>query len=304
VFGAVERTDSENERRKNFRNFFSRDETRPPASAAIPTSFIKAATRELGRVDRARRESKSFTETNEKMSTKNRKSRWNRFQMAFDEGNRPERAACERDWRKKTSEMGSLGRIGKTANSTQESAEEVDAKKSSNNPTLNNPASQNPGSQNPALNNPTLNNPTSQNPALNNPTSQNPTSQNPALNDPASNNPTLNNPTSQNPTSNNPTSNNPTSNNPTSQNPTSQNPALKKRSLGAVPSFWEQARRTQADAESKKRADPTLKSALKSLKPAKFGASALEAKEFPFPRRPRTFRSSEPPRRFDDPRKD
>jgi len=179
--------------------------------------------------------------------------------MAFDEGNRPERAACERDWRKKTSEMGSLGRIGKTANSTQESAEEVDAKKSSNNPTLNNPASQNPGSQNPALNNPTLNNPTSQNPALNN---------------------------------------------PTSQNPTSQNPALKKRSLGAVPSFWEQARRTQADAESKKRADPTLKSALKSLKPAKFGASALEAKEFPFPRRPRTFRSSEPPRRFDDPRKD
>ena len=259
MFGAVERTDSENERRKNFRNFFSRDETRPPASAAIPTSFIKAATRELGRVDRARRESKSFTETNEKMSTKNRKSRWNRFQMAFDEGNRPERAACERDWRKKTSEMGSLGRIGKTANSTQESAEEVDAKKSSNNPTLNNPASQNPGSQNPALNNPTLNNPTSQNPALNN---------------------------------------------PTSQNPTSQNPALKKRSLGAVPSFWEQARRTQADAESKKRADPTLKSALKSLKPAKFGASALEAKEFPFPRRPRTFRSSEPPRRFDDPRKD
>ena len=83
-----------------------------------------------------------------------------------------------------------------------------------------------------------------------------------------------------------------------------KNPASKKRSLGAVPSFWEQARRTQADAESKKRADPTLKSALKSLKPARFDASALEAKEFPFPRRPRTFRSSEPPRRFDDPRKD
>ncbi|MBR4102922.1 MAG: hypothetical protein IKK39_02530 [Thermoguttaceae bacterium] len=87
-----------------------------------------------------------------------------------------------------------------------------------------------------------------------------------------------------------------------------QNPTAKKRSLGVVPSFWEQARRSQADAESQKRADPALKSPLKSplksIKSANFNKSPLVTKEFPFPRRPRTFRSSDPPRRFDDPRKD
>lgn len=191
---------------------------RLPASAAIPTSSIKAATRELGRVDRAKRELKLFTETNEKMTTKIMKSRWNRFEIAFNKENRPEMAACERDWRKKTSEMGGLEEMGKTASSAQESAEEVDAQ--------------------------------------------------------------------------------------TFLQRFAKKTSSKKGSFGVVPSFWEEARRSQTDAETKKRADPARKSPLKSTKSANFNKSTFETKECPFPRRLRTFRSSEPPRRFDDPRKD
>jgi hypothetical protein len=70
-----------------------------------------------------------------------------------------------------------------------------------------------------------------------------------------------------------------------------------KKSRGVVPSFWEQARRSKAAPDAKKMENPALKS-LKTVK------SPLELKPFPFPKRPRTFRCSEPPRRFDNPRRD
>lgn len=165
------------------------------------------------------------------MSTENKKSRWNRFEIAFNERNWLEKAALRNAWREKSNKTGGLGKMGKAAESTQERGQDVDAKTFA------------------------------------------------------------------------------------------EEAASKKRSLGVVPSFGEQARRAETDAEAKNRADPARKSSLRSpLKPtqkflksaklvkltkaASFSKSTLATKEFPFPRRPRTFRSSEPPRRFDDPRKD
>lgn len=182
------------------------------------------------------------------MSTENKKSRWNRFEIAFNERNWPEKAALRNAWREKSDKTGGLVEMDKAAGSTQERGQDVDAKTFA------------------------------------------------------------------------------------------EEAASKKRSFDVAPSFGERARRAEADAEAKNRADPARKSSLKSplkspLKPtqkptqklvksaksgksvkliklikltkaASFNKSTLATKEFPFPRRPRTFRSSEPPRRFDDPRKD
>lgn len=168
------------------------------------------------------------------MSTENKKSRWNRFEIAFNEGKRPEAAACRAAWRPKTGKTRGLGRLEKMESSKQPLAEEATPSKQPLVEELTNPKQ-------------TL--------------AEEPTRSKQSL---------------------------------------AEKTAFRKRSSTVVPSFWEQARRAKADAATKKRAE----SALKSLKSAKSSGSPLEAKEFPFPKRPRTYRSSDPPRRFDDPRKD
>lgn len=70
----------------------------------------------------------------------------------------------------------------------------------------------------------------------------------------------------------------------------------KKGPLASSPSCWNDVN-PKVDAETKERLAPPFK----SVKSKKF---ARKSQDCPFPRRPRTFRSSEPPRRFDDPRKD
>lgn len=46
------------------------------------------------------------------MATENKMSRWNRFEIAFNEGMRPEAAACKEDWRKKWKKTERIGGLG------------------------------------------------------------------------------------------------------------------------------------------------------------------------------------------------
>jgi len=159
------------------------------------------------------------------MSTENKKSRWNRFEIAFNEGKRPEAAALRKDWRENSGKTQGLGGLGRLATPGQTRAEK----------------------------------------------SPPPNRANAEEND--------------------------------AKTFAIAKKTASKRSQAVVPGLWEEARRSQADAAAKKRVEPTLKS-IKLSKTLEFDKSTLEAKEFPFPRRPRTYRSSDPPRRFDDPRKE
>jgi len=159
------------------------------------------------------------------MSTENKKSRWNRFEIAFNEGKRPEAAALRKDWRENLGKTQGLDGLGRLAPPGQTRAEK----------------------------------------------SPPPNRANAEEND--------------------------------AKTFAIAKKTASKRSQAVVPGLWEEARRSQADAAAKKRVEPTLKS-IKLSKTLEFDKSTLEAKEFPFPRRPRTYRSSDPPRRFDDPRKE
>ena len=79
---------------------------------------------------------------------------------------------------------------------------------------------------------------------------------------------------------------------------TSEKTPFEKGSFAGVRSLWEEARRLKIDAETKNRVDSALKSDNREK-------STSESEGFPFgkPRR-RAFRASEPPRRFDRPRRD
>ncbi len=71
-----------------------------------------------------------------------------------------------------------------------------------------------------------------------------------------------------------------------------------KRSSTVVRRLWKETRRSKIDAEAKKLADAALKS-------KKTEKSAAKTENFPFGKpRPRTFRSSAAPRRFDRLRRD
>lgn len=85
-----------------------------------------------------------------------------------------------------------------------------------------------------------------------------------------------------------------------------------KRSSAVVRSFGEEARRSKIDAEAQRRVDLALKlerlgglEKLEGLRKLKKAKKSAPQRDFPFgkPRR-RTFRASDPPRRFDDPRRD
>ena len=81
-----------------------------------------------------------------------------------------------------------------------------------------------------------------------------------------------------------------------------------KRSFAVVRSVWEEARRSKIDAEAKKRADSALKlertEKSEALKKWERAMKSASQRDFPFLRRPRTRRMSEPPRRFDRLRRD
>lgn len=154
------------------------------------------------------------------MSTENKKSRWNRFEIAFNEGKCPERTASQRAWREKlekTRETGGLEEQGKEAATAQDGEEK-------------------------------------------------PTSERRRF----------------------------------AQEPAPKSTPSEKRSSAVVPGLYEETRPSRVDAPAKKRAKPALK-LLKLLKAvrARSEKSPLEGKKFPFPKRPRTFRASAPPRRFD-----
>ena len=170
------------------------------------------------------------------MSTENKKSRWNRFEIAFNEGKRPEAAALRKDWRENSGKTQGLGGLGRLATPGQTRAEKSP------------PPNRASAEKSPP-----------------------PNRANAEEND--------------------------------AKTFAIAKKTASKRSQAVVPGLWEEARRSQADAAAKKRVEPTLKS-IKLSKTLEFDKSTLEAKEFPFPRRPRTYRSSDPPRRFDDPRKE
>ena len=200
----------------------------------------------------------NLTRRRRKMSTENKKSRWNRFEIAFNEGKRPEAAALRKDWREnlgKTQGLDGLGRLAPPGQTNAEKSPPPNRASAEKSP----PPNRANAEKSPPLN------------RANAEKSPPPNRANAEEND--------------------------------AKTFAIAKKTASKRSQAVVPGLWEEARRSQADAAAKKRVEPTLKS-IKLSKTLEFDKSTLEAKEFPFPRRPRTYRSSDPPRRFDDPRKE
>ena len=209
------------------------------------------------------------------MAAEKKKSRWNRFEIAFNEGKRPEAAACKKDWRNKWE---SAEKREKTAALSErekpESAQEPFVSFTAAKPASEGSANAEAGS------------------------AQEPFGGFTAVKDLANAESAF----AQEPFADRTAAKQAMAGEANAEPASARAPFAKlstfkkKFSSGSVRNL-EEARRVKIDAEEKKRVKLALK--LKRVL-----ESPPEESDFPFARRSRTHRMSDPPRRFDDRRRD